>query len=478
MFAETSLTYAERFHNSGVNVLESTNPATGKVVARLTQSSLIDLENAITRANKAFPHWSSNWNARKSALSLCSKEILKQDTALAELIVLEQGKPLSQALNEVRYAANQFQQYAETDLLDREIGESQKNRVWLNQKPIGVAGLITPWNFPVGTPSVKLAPALTMGNTVVLKPSPIASLAPIRLAKILNGILPDGVLNIVVGGDDLGEAMARHPGIQKLSLTGSTKTGCKAMSAAGSSLKRLTLELGGNDPAIILPDANPAQVARPIIQAAFRNSGQVCSAIKRLYIPSELKDAVFDALLDSISQYKMGEGLDPEVNFGPLTHPDALSRIERLVKDALAKGGKVLCGGKRSPRPGYFYPPTLVSNVDNGIALVDEEQFGPVLPLIVYRNIEEAIEKANDSPFGLSASVWTSNSEEGLKVANRLEAGRVGVNGHKRPDISAPFGGFKRSGIGRELGEWGLSAMGEMQVISLFKQGPDSEANS
>ncbi len=472
MLAETSITYAERFHHSSVNVVESINPATGKVAARLPQSSLIDLENAITRAKSAFPHWSFDWQARSTLLSLCSKEILNQDTALAKLIVLEQGKPLSQALDEVRYAANQFQQYADTGPLNKEIGESDKNRVWLRQKPIGVAGLITPWNFPVGTPSVKLAPALTMGNTVVLKPSPVASLAPIKLVEILNGILPAGVLNIVVGGNELGEAMARHPEIQKLSLTGSTKTGCKAMSAAGSSLKRLTLELGGNDPAIILPDANPAQVAGPILQAAFRNSGQVCSAIKRLYIPSELKDAVFDALLYSISQYKMGDGLDPEANFGPLTHLDALTRIERLVEDASTNGGKILCGGKRSPRSGYYYPPTLVSNVDNGVALVDEEQFGPALPLITYSNVEEAIQKANDSPFGLSASVWTSNSEYGLKVANRLEAGRVGVNGHTRPDISAPFGGFKRSGIGRELGEWGLSAMGEMQVISLFKQGP------
>lgn len=468
---ETPPTYPERFSTSSVNVLESINPATGKVAARLPQSSLIDLENAITRANEALPHWSSDWNARKRALSQCSNEILNQDAAIAELIVLEQGKPLSQALSEVRYAAAQFKQYAEVDLLDREIGESKKNKVWLRQKPIGVAGLITPWNFPVGTPSVKLAPALTMGNTVVLKPSPIASLAPIRLAEILNDVLPDGVLNIVVGGDELGEAMARHPCIHKLSLTGSTKTGCKAMSAAGSSLKRLTLELGGNDPAIILPDADPEEVARPIIQAAFRNSGQVCSAIKRLYLPTELRDAVFETLIDSISQYKMGNGLDPEVNFGPLSHIGALSRVERLVKDAISKGGKILCGGLKSQRSGYFYPPTLVSDVDNGIALVDEEQFGPVLPLITYNDIEEAIEKANDSPFGLSASVWTSNSDKGLAVANQLVAGRVGVNGHKRPDILAPFGGFKKSGIGRELGEWGLSAMSEMQVISVFKQG-------
>ena len=452
------------------NAIGVVNPAEETIIDHVPVSHLFQLERIIQSAKEIFPEWKSQLESRRIALAECAAAIASRKRELAELITLEQGKPINESLQEVEYAAKQFQFYSKFELPDRILGDDSKTLTRLRLQPHGIAGLITPWNFPIGTASVKIAPALLAGNVVVLKPSAYTPLSSILLNETIRHRLPKGVFNIVIGGDGLGEAIAQHPEIAKLSLTGSIRTGRRAMCSAADNLKRLTLELGGNDPAIVLEDANPELIAKPIIDAAFRNAGQVCSAIKRLYAPRSLRDSILDALLDAISTLKLGNGLDPRSNLGPLAHAKTYKRFKRIVSESISKGAKILSGGNLNRRQGYFFPPTLIYDVDNGCSIVDQEQFGPALPVIFYDKLETAIAKANDSAFGLSASVWTSDPDTAEATALQLEHGRIGINGHKRSDTTAPFGGFKQSGLGRELGEWGLQGMGELQVINRFRR--------
>lgn len=465
---QQSSAVAERANVSPARHIDVTNPATGKVFAQAPLHDLQDLESAISGARQALPGWSASLPERRQALANCASAVRQALDDLATLLVTEQGKPLRQAYSEIEYVVSVLEAHATMPMPDRPLGRSNQADVSLHFRPIGVAGLITPWNYPVGTAAVKLAPALLMGNTVVLKPSAHTPLTPLRLVEILRPHLPEGVVHILIGGDDLGQAMARHPGIGKLSVTGSLATGQRAMRDAAANLKRITLELGGNDPAIVLPDADPAACVPRIAEAAFRNAGQVCSAIKRLYLPRQLLPEFCQRLMEQAQSLRMGDGMDPATALGPLTHEGARRRIENLVADALDRGGRLLCGGRRPEGPGYFYPATLIANLHQGVSLVDEEQFGPVLPIIAYDHLDDAIDQANQTPYGLSASLWTSDPDRAARLAPRLHCGRVGINGHKRADVPAPFGGFKQSGLGRELGEWGLAAMGEIQVVNLF----------
>lgn len=445
------------------------NPSTGVAFAQVRLGSEAELHQSIESAKKALPNWQRDLETRRRLLELCANDIGSNSEELAALIVGEQGKPIAEAREEVSYARSLFHEYATMELPDRLLGKTDHSQAFLRYQPIGIVGLLTPWNFPIATAAVKLAPALLMGNAVVFKPSERAPSAPMKLAMILAKRLPKGILSAFAGKDELGDAMACHPDIGKISVTGSIETGRRAMASASSNLKRLTLELGGNDPAIVLPDADPETVAKSIVSSAFRNAGQVCNSIKRLYVHRSIEDELCHRLRQEIENLKVGCGMDPSTDIGPLTLLSSLSRLDRLVKDALQNGGKLHCGGKRINRPGFFFEPTLISNLTNGMPLVDEEQFGPILPIISYSNYDHAIEMANRSPYGLSASVWTSNTNLGIEISHRLKCGRVGVNGHKRGDISAPFGGFKQSGIGRELGEWGLCGMAEMQVVNVFE---------
>jgi acyl-CoA reductase-like NAD-dependent aldehyde dehydrogenase len=337
--------------------------------------------------------------------------------------------------------------------------------VELHRKPLGVVGSITPWNFPVLIAVWHIVPAVRTGNTVVIKPSPYTPLSTIRLVELLNDVLPKGVLNVVAGRDDLGQMMTEHPHIQKIVFTGSCATGKKVMQTASSTLKRVTLELGGNDAGIVLADADPKAIAERLFWGAFINNGQTCAALKRLYVPDEIYEEVCDALVDYAKNVTVGHGLDEASVLGPVQNQMQYDKVVELVEDAKRNGARVMCGGKAPDGPGFFYPVTIVADAKDGMRIVDEEQFGPVLPVIRYSDLEEAIERANGLEVGLGGSAWSSDPDKAKAVAHRLECGTAWVNGHGGIKPFAPFGGVKGSGIGVEFGKLGLEEYTAIQVV-------------
>jgi acyl-CoA reductase-like NAD-dependent aldehyde dehydrogenase len=332
-------------------------------------------------------------------------------------------------------------------------------------RPLGVVAAITPWNFPLNLAFWKIAPALRAGNTMVLKPSPFTPLTTLRTGELLRAVLPPGVLNIVSGSDELGAWMTSHPVPRKISFTGSIETGKKVAAAAAPDLKRVTLELGGNDPAIVLDDADPAAVADGIFGGAFANNGQICSAIKRVYVPERLYDEVVEALAVRARAVTVGDGSDGTSKLGPINNAPQFERVKELVADALAHGAHAASGGKAMDRPGYFFEPTVLSGLSDGVRIVDEEQFGPALPVISYRDLDDAVDRANGTHFGLSGSVWGTDTDRATEVAGRLEAGTAWVNVHLALGPQFPFGGFKWSGIGVENGPWGLAEFTDIQTV-------------
>ena len=339
--------------------------------------------------------------------------------------------------------------------------DNNEGRVELHRKPIGVVGSITPWNFPVLIAIWHIVPAVLSGNTVVSKPSPFTPLSTLRLIELMNEVLPKGVVNCIAGNDWLGAAMTAHEGIGKIVFTGSCATGQKIMVNSAETMKRLTLELGGNDAGIVLLDVDPKQIAEGLFWGAFINSGQTCAALKRLYVHDDVYDEVCDELVALARKMKVGEGTNEDVVLGPIQNRKQYDIVVTLVRSAESKG-RVLLGGnpaeirEETGGKGYFYPLTIIADLENGDPLVDEEQFGPVLPIIRYRRIEEAIEKANDNPNGLGGSVWSRDIEKAKEIANRMECGSVWINKHGMIQPNAPFGGVKRSGFGVEFAEEGL----------------------
>ncbi|MEO8316601.1 MAG: aldehyde dehydrogenase family protein, partial [Pseudomonadota bacterium] len=287
----------------------------------------------------------------------------------------------------------------------------------------------------------------------------------LRMVELMNEVLPPGVVNVVTGNDSLGAAMSAHPGIQKMVFTGSINTGKKIMASSAATLKRLTLELGGNDAGIVLPDADPKAIAPGLFWGAFINGGQTCAALKRLYVHDSIYDDVCKALVDFAATVPMGDGLDETNQLGPIQNEMQFNRVSELVEDAKAQGGRVLCGGARRDGTGYFYPITFIADVKEGVRLVDEEQFGPVLPIIRYTDVNAIIDRANDNPHGLGGSVWSSDAAKAKQLAQRLECGTAWVNKHGGIQPNAPFGGIKLSGVGVEFGEEGLKEYTTVQTV-------------
>lgn len=453
----------------GENRFDVIDPATGEPFASSPLCGQAELEDAIESSKRAQPAWAASERKRRLALQSCANTITHNQKQLARLITQEQGKPLKEAQSEVAYAATVFKEYAEMEIPSRVLSCGEDHRTLLLNRAYGIVGLITPWNFPIGTIAVKLAPALLAGNAVILKPSPHAPLSPLLFGKALNRALPSGILNTLSGFNDLGQLIARHPDIRKLSVTGSSETGKAVLAEAASEVKSVTLELGGNDPAIVLPDADPTSIASQILASAWRNSGQVCSAIKRVYVHESIYEPFTEALSEEMAHFKVGNGFDEDTRIGPLTTKQCKRHSEDLVSAAYKSGAAILSYPQSHNSNGYFTSPKLIKQISNEHPLVQEEQFSPALPIVAYKNIEQAIEWSNDSNFGLSASIWTSNSQIGYDLAAQLECGRIGVNGHRRSSVSAPFGGFKQSGNGRELGIWGLEDMSELQVLNIFE---------
>ncbi|WP_428036647.1 aldehyde dehydrogenase family protein [Amphritea sp.] len=446
------------------------NPATEAVVALCPQATVEQLDAAVSAAQTCYESWQHSSDAeRKKLLHDIADRIEANAAELAQIIVEEQGKPLFLAQMEVGGAVAWTRATAELEMPVDILEDSDTKRVEVHRKPLGVVGSITPWNWPLMIAVWHIMPAIRSGNTVVSKPSGLTPLNTIRLVEIINEVAPPGLVNVVTGETGIGSGMTKHPGIRKIVFTGSTPTGQTIMRSAADNLKRLTLELGGNDAGIVLPDADPATVAEGIFQTAFLNMGQTCAALKRLYVHDSIYEELCEKLADVAAKQVLGNGLDEGVTFGPVQNRAQLNLVNELVEDARANGARIICGGSLVDGAGYFYPPTLVADVTDGCRLVDEEQFGPVLPIIRYTDVEDAIKRANAADVGLGGSVWSSDIAKATQIAGRLECGTAWINGHAELLPYAPFGGCKMSGFGVEFGQEGLMEYTSAQVLNINK---------
>jgi acyl-CoA reductase-like NAD-dependent aldehyde dehydrogenase len=449
------------------NTITVINPATEKVFASCPAASSEQLDQAVDAATRAFPVWRDlSMDQRKVHLLKLADAVAESREALATVLTAEQGKSLGDARGEVDGTVAYLQTITEIELPSEVIRETASSRVELHRRPLGVVGAITPWNYPLLLAMWKIAQALVVGNTVVVKPSPYTPLTTLMLGELAKDIFPAGVVNILSGTDDLGASMTSHPGIRKITFTGSCPTGKKIMISAAANLKRTTLELGGNDAAIVLKDVNPKEVAKPIFWSAFVNNGQVCAALKRLYVHDDIYEELCAELKAIGEKVVTGDGTQEGVQLGPVQNRMQYEKVCRLVDEARNSGARILLGGQPMDRPGYFYPVTLVADVSEGASIVDEEQFGPVLPIIRYSKVDEAIQRANDTDFGLGGSVWSSDIESGIDVASRLECGTAWVNQHCQIWPTLPFGGVKESGVGVENSEHGLAEFTTLQVVN------------
>jgi acyl-CoA reductase-like NAD-dependent aldehyde dehydrogenase len=445
------------------------NPALGASFASCPRATEAHVIEAVGAADRAYPTWRKDEALRRQKLGECAAAIQGRAQEIATLLSQEQGKPLAAAMGEVFGAAMWFGYYAGLEVVPEVILDDDEKKIQIVRKPLGVVAAITPWNYPVILLAWKLAPAFLAGNTVVAKPSPFTPLSSLLVAEILKDILPSGVLNVLTGGGELGAALARHPAVRKISFTGSVATGKKVMGYAADDLKRVTLELGGNDPAIVLDDVDPARVVDSLFWGAFQNSGQICTAIKRLYVHEKVYRPIVQGLVERAKAVKVGNGLEPDTQLGPINNKMQFDKVVGLVADAGKRGARIEVGGARLEGPGYFYPPTIVTEVHAGMPLVDEEQFGTALPVISYRDLDDALAQANRTHYGLGASVWTADPERGEALVQEIESGTGWVNQHLDVTPFAPFGGCKWSGLGYENGKWGYQEFTEMQVVNRKK---------
>ena len=452
------------------NGREILDPATGEVVGRTREGSPADIDAAVTEAAAAQPAWASRpVEERNDLLNQAADAIEASAEALAELLSREQGKPLNgpNARFEVGACAAWLRANAAFALEPEVLVDEDGTHAELHYAPVGVVGAVGPWNWPMMISVWQFAPSLKMGNTVVLKPSEYTPLSVQALVAVVNQVLPADVLTVVPGDGNVGAALTDHDGVDKVMFTGSTATGQAIMRAAADNLARLTLELGGNDAGIVLEDADPKAIAADLFWGAFINTGQTCAAMKRLYVPDSLYDQVCEALVEVAGQMPMGVGLEEENVLGPLQNRQQYDIVAGLVQAAKDDGATILVGGDPDEdQPGYFYPTTLVADIDNDNALVAEEQFGPVLPIVRYSDLNQAIVWANELEVGLGSSVWGTDLEECKKVAARLEAGSTWINKHGAVDPRVPFGGVKKSGYGLEFGLEGLKQVSVPHVIS------------
>lgn len=453
----------------GVEFFDVINPATASAFARAPDASREQLDLAVIAARRAFESWRAvPAEGRRTILRGFAAAIRAQAQDLAQLLTREQGKPLAASLREIEATAGRIEGLLSFELSAETLRSDERGRVVLDYQPLGVVGAIAPWNSPVLLGVQIAAQALVTGNSVILKPSPFTPFATLKLGEIAARTLPRGLFNTLSGGNELGRWMTEHAGIDKIGFVGSVATGKRVLaSAAASNLKRVSLELGGNDAAVVLADADIDAIAPKLFWSAFLNSGQRCMAIKRVLVHESLIDRLGAALARLAIQTRVGDGFEPGVELGPVQNRPQFERVLGLIEDALRRGGHALAGGAALDRPGYFIAPTVITGVAEGTPLVDEEQFGPVLPLLTFTEIEEAVTRANATRFGLGASVWSGHPERAAAVARRLEAGTVWVNSHGGSVPEIPFGGFKESGVGRGLGLMGLKSYAEPRVLHL-----------
>ena len=453
---------------SGREILD---PATGELVGTVHESTAVELDDAVAAARAAQPEWARLGHEKRSEyLHKAADAVEGNAEALAELLSREQGKPVKNGPNaafEVGGCVAWLRASADFTLEPEVIVDDESGYAEMHYVPLGVVGAIGPWNWPMMITVWQVASSLRMGNTVVVKPSEYTPLSVLGLVHVLNQALPADVLHVVPGGGEVGKALSTHEGVDKIMFTGSTSTGQAIMRSAADGLARLTLELGGNDAGVVLPDVDATAVAEGLFWGAFINTGQTCAALKRLYVHEDVYDDVCEALVAVAQQMPMGNGREEQNVLGPLQNKQQYDIVAGLVEDAKQGGGRVLMGGDPDPdQPGYFYPTTLVADLPNDNPLVTQEQFGPALPIVKYADVEDAIAMANGLDVGLGASVWSSDTERAVAVAQRIEAGTVWINKHGTVDPRIPFGGIKKSGFGLEFGVEGLKSVAASKVIS------------
>lgn len=445
------------------------NPSTMATVDESPKATVENLNTIIKEAKKAFSSWSAvPYAKRQQYLNQIADALETHSQELANIITQEQGKPIGASLGsmfEMGGAVAWTRYTASLELPVKVLQDDANRHIELHRRPIGVVASITPWNWPVLIAIWHIIPAILAGNTVVCKPSPYTPLSTLRMIEIMNSILPKGVVNSISGGDELGAAISDHPDIDKIVFTGSTETGKKVMSSSAKNLKHLTLELGGNDAGIVLGDCNPDEIAPGLFWGAFINNGQTCAAMKRLYVHRSIYNEVCDSLTAFAKSVKMGDGFAEGAELGPIQNKMQFDIVNQLVKTSIQQGGKVLLGGPLDSEDSLFFPITLVAVENNKNALVQNEQFGPALPIIPFDTVEEAIKLANDSSAGLGGSVWSNDKASAAEIAGQMECGTVWLNKHGEIQPNAPFGGVKSSGLGVEFGEEGLLANTTIQCI-------------
>jgi len=457
------------------------NPATGEVVDSVPKGGREDARKAIDAAGDAFKAWSEKPSIERSRVLLKIAEIVRTDVEdLATTLTLEQGKPLGQSRSEINSFANTCEYYA--GLIGRERGaqtpfSTGEGFFIVTKRPLGVVGAIIPWNFPVSLMGWKVAPGLAAGNTFVVKPASTTPLTDIKVASLLaKAGLPPGAVNVVTGpGGVVGEELLDNPKVAKIAFTGETATGRRIMEGSAKSIKRLTLELGGSDPMIVCDDADLELAVEGAAWGRFRNCGQSCTAVKRLFLFESIADGFIKSFAEKVRTIRVGDGLDKSTHMGPVHTEEQREKVESMVEDAEGRGAKELVKGGRPNKvelsKGNFYTPTVLGDVDYDAKIAREECFGPALPIFVVKDLEEALERANDTPYGLGSSVWTRDVERAYHAAERIQAGTTWVNSPPISRAEVPFGGFKQSGFGRELGIEGLDHYYETKSIQVLEYG-------
>ncbi|MDF3306741.1 aldehyde dehydrogenase family protein [Rhodococcus sp. T2V] len=447
------------------------NPATTEVIAHVPVASSDHLDEAVAAAQAAFVGWSATPLAERQAIvSAIGDRLEAHAEEFLALLTAEQGKPRPMAEWEVYGSVAWFREIAKQSLPEEVLEDTAERRVISRHTPLGVVGAIVPWNFPILLAVWKIAPALVAGNTIIVKPSPFTPLCDLKLVELVQDLLPAGVLSAVSGDDELGKWITAHPGIAKIAFTGSTETGKHVMRSAAGTLKRVTLELGGNDPAIVLPDVDPAKVAPQIFWAAFQNNAQFCNAAKRIYIHDDVYDAVRDELVAYARTVVVGNGAAAETQLGPIQNLPQLQKVQEYFDDCAANGYTFALGGQIDPNAGgWFVPVTLVDSPPEDSRLVAEEPFGPILPLLRWNDESDVIARANNTVWGLGATVWGEDLEAIERIGRRLEAGTVWLNEVHQYSPHQVFGGHKQSGIGAENSLHGLAEYTNHQTITLNK---------
>ncbi|KAK2684788.1 hypothetical protein QWA68_016338 [Fusarium oxysporum] len=448
------------------------NPATLEQKLEVPIATQENVNQAVEAGKKAFKSWSKvPWNERKNKLLAFADAFGAQMKEFADLLVSEQGKTIDQALFETGGAIYWIQGQANLELPEEVIEDSENRKIVTRYTPLGVAAAIVPWNFPLMLAAAKIAPAVLSGNVIILKPSPFTPYCGLKLVELAQQFFPPGVVQSLSGDDNLGPWITSHPGVDKISFTGSTQTGKLVMQSASKTLKRVTLELGGNDAAIVFPDVDIEKVAQKVSTLAFANSGQICVSIKRVYVHESIYEKFRDAFVKNVKTYKLGDGSVEGITHGPIQNEMQYNRVKTFFDDIEKEGWKVATGGKfdSAPKNGYFIIPTVIDNPPDSSRIVVEEPFGPILPLLSFKEEEEVIQRANDTPMGLGGSVWSSNLETAERVAKSLEAGTVWINNHFEISPMAPLAGHKESGIGAEWGVPGLKGFCNPQTIVFEK---------